>query len=149
MVKDSQPPFRAPGRDRRGEADRRSARREDGRGSDRRGTPRRAYVRRPAPLGSGALQGELSDDRGGRWTIKVWDLGEGGACVFTQNSLDGLGDGMLQLTIFDRFERLDHTMEARLAWQAQEGITYFLGLAFETPVESGVFYDRYLAPGQG
>ena len=100
-------------------------------------------------MGSGALQGELVDDAGGRWTIKVWDLGEGGVCVFTQNSIESLGAGTLQLTIFDRYERLDHCMEARLAWRAQEGITYFLGLAFETPIESGPFYDRYLCPGMG
>ena len=148
MVKDGQPPFRAPGRDRRGEADRRSASRAGGKGTDRRGTPRRAYIRRPAPMGSGALQGELTDGQGGHWTIKVWDLGEGGVCVFTQSSIDALEGGSLQLTIFDRYERLDHRMEARLAWQAQEGITYFLGLAFDTPIESGPFYDRYLAPGK-
>lgn len=59
--------------------------------------------RAPAAMGSGALQGELSDEAGGRWTIKVWDLGEGGACVFTQPSIDTLGSGSLQLTIFDRY----------------------------------------------
>jgi hypothetical protein len=149
MAKDSQPPFRAPGRDRRGEADRRASRRDDSKGSDRRGTPRRAYLRRPAPMGSGAMQGELVDAAGERWTFKVWDLGEGGVCVFTQSSIDNLDGSSLQLTIFDRFERLDHRMDARLAWQTQEGITYFLGLAFEMPIESGLFYDRYLAPTKG
>jgi len=79
----------------------------------------------------------------------VWDMGEGGVCVFTQNSIENLDGTGLRLTIFDRYERLEHRMEARLAWKAQEGITYFLGLAFETPIESGVFYDRYLAPDKG
>ncbi len=147
MVQDSKPPFRAPGRDRRGEADRRGARR-DGKGSDRRGAPRRAYTRRPAPLGSGAMQGELVDAAGGRWLFKVWDLGEGGVCVFTQASIDSLDGSSIALTIFDRYERLDHRMQARLAWKSQEGITNFLGLAFDTPIESGLFYDRYLAPGK-
>lgn len=100
-------------------------------------------------MGSGAKQGELVDAVGARWTFKVWDLGEGGECVFTQTSLDDLDGSSLQVTIFDRFERLDHRMEARLAWQAQEGITFFLGLAFDTPIESGIFNDRYLAPGKG
>ena len=91
------------------------------------------------------MQGELVDAAGGRWIFKIWDLGEGCVCVFTQTSIDNLDGSSVQLTIFDRFERIDHRMEARLAWQAQEGITYFLGLAFETPIESGLFYDRYLA----
>lgn len=99
-------------------------------------------------MGSGALQGELVDGAGVRWPIKVWDLSEGGICVFTQTSIENLDGTSLQLTIFDLFERLNHHMEARLAWQAQEGMTYFLGLAFETPIESGLFYDRYLAPSQ-
>ena len=50
--------------------------------------------------------------------------------------------------MFDRYERLDHRMEARLAWRTQEGITFFLELAFETPIESGLFCERYLAPNQ-
>ena len=149
MVKDSQPPYRAPGGDRRNEAERRASRREESKGSDRRGTPRRAYTRRPAPLGSGAMQGELVDAAGVRWPVKVWDLGEGGVCVFTQASLENLDGSRVELTIFDRYERIDHRMEAQLAWQTQEGITYFLGLAFDTPIESGLFYDRYLAPGKG
>ncbi|MEX0588041.1 MAG: hypothetical protein WD136_02190 [Cyanobium sp.] len=149
MAKDSQPPYRAPGRDRRGDADRRGSSRESAKASDRRGTPRRAYTRRPAPMGSGALQGELIDAAGGRWSFKVWDLGEGGVCVFTQGNIDNLDGTSLKLTIFDRFERLDHQMEARLAWQTQEGITFFLGLAFDTPIETGLFYERYLAPGKG
>ena len=148
MANDSQPPFRAPGRDRRGESDRRAARRDATKGSDRRGTPRRAYVRRPAPLGSGALQGELVSSDGARCTIKVWDLGEGGACVFTQSAIESLTGDSFTLTIFDRYERLDHRMETRLAWRTQEGISFFLGLAFETPIESGLFYERYLAPSQ-
>ena len=100
-------------------------------------------------MGSGAKQGELFDAVGARWTFKVWDLGEGGVCVFTQTSIDDLDGSSLQVTIFDRFERLDHRTEARLAWQAQEGITFFLGLAFDMPIESGLFYDRYLAPSKG
>lgn len=148
MANDSQPPFRAPGRDRRGESDRRAARRDAAKDSDRRGTPRRAYVRRPAPLGSGALQGELVSSDGARCTIKVWDLGEGGVCVFTQSAIESLTGDSFTLTIFDRYERLDHRMEVRLAWRTQEGITFFLGLAFETPIESGLFYERYLAASQ-
>lgn len=146
MEKDSNPPFRAPGGERRSQGDRRANRR-DSQSRDRRGAPRRAYTRRPAPLGSGAMQGELVDARGGHWLFKVWDMGEGGVCVFTQTSIDGLDGSSIALTIFDRFERLDHRMQARLAWKAQEGITNFMGLAFDTPVESGLFYERYLAPG--
>ena len=97
MVNESQPPFRAPGRD-------------TSQASDRRGTPRRAYVRRPAPLGSGALQGELVSSEGASCTIKVWDLGEGGVCVFTQRTIESLTGESFTLTIFDRYERLDHRM---------------------------------------
>ena len=49
---------------------------------------------------------------------------------------------------FYRYERLDQRMEARLACRTQEGIAFFLGLAFETPIDSGLFYKRYLAPSQ-
>lgn len=116
--------------------------------SDRRSTPCRNYVRRPAPLGSGALQGQLINSDGASCSIKIWDLGEGGVCVFTQSAVEILMGDDLILTIFDRYERLDHNIKVRLAWRTQEGITFFLGLAFEQPIESGLFYERYLATGQ-
>lgn len=103
MANDSQPSFKAPGRDRRDESHRRAARRDASKASDRGGTPRRAYVNRPAPLGSGALQGELVSSEGARCTIKVWDLGEGGVCVFTQREIESLTGDDINLTIFDRY----------------------------------------------
>ena len=89
----------------------------------------------------------MSSD-GARCTIKVWDLGEGGVCVFTQSDIESLTGDDFTLTIFDCYERLYHRMEVRLAWRTQEGITFFLGLAFETPIESGLFYERYLSASQ-
>ena len=42
----------------------------------------------------------MSSD-GARCTIKVWDLGEGGVCVFTQSDIESLTGDDFTLTIFD------------------------------------------------
>jgi hypothetical protein len=64
---------------------RRPIRAEDA--SDRRGTPRRAFERRAMPMGPGALVGRLLVEPEPELTCKVWDLGQGGTCVFIQQDV--------------------------------------------------------------
>jgi hypothetical protein len=137
-------PFRAPGGERRSGRDRRGPDRKGG--PDRRGKPRRAYERRAMPMGPGALLGRLLVESEGAWPCKVWDLGQGGTCVFTQEEVDVAANLPVQLELRCSYEGAVYPFLAVVAWTAQEGVTTFVGLAFVEPVEEGPFFDRYFLP---
>ncbi|MFU8885520.1 MAG: PilZ domain-containing protein [Cyanobacteriota bacterium] len=138
-------PFRAPRGERRSGADRRGPiRAEDA--SDRRGTPRRAFERRAMPMGPGALVGRLLVEPEPELTCKVWDLGQGGTCVFIQQDVQLATNLPVRLELKCSYEAVIFPFSAVVAWTATEGVATFVGLAFADPVEGGPFYERYFIP---
>lgn len=137
-------PFRAPGGERRSGRDRRGPDRKGG--PDRRGSPRRAYERRAMPMGPGALLGRVQVVPEAIWPCKVWDLGQGGTCVFTQVEVQVAANVPVQLELRCSYEGAVYPFLAVVAWTAQEGVTTFLGLAFVEPVLDGPFFERYFLP---
>lgn len=97
-------------------------------------------------MGPGALLGEVLVAPDQAWPCKVWDLGQGGSCVFIQQPV-ALGANLpVQLQLRCSYEPLSYSLLAVVAWSAQEGVSTFIGLAFAQPVVEGPFYERYFRP---
>ncbi len=56
------------------------------------------------PMGPGALLGRLPVESEGAWPCKVWDLGQGGTCVFTQEEVDVAANLPVQLELRCSYE---------------------------------------------
>ena len=104
MTGDWSRPFRVPGGERRSGRDRRGPDREAGR--DRRGKPCRTCV-------GGRCQW-------GRGPCKVWDLGQGGTGVFTQEEVEVATNLPVRHVLRCTYDAVTYPFLAMVAWSAKK-----------------------------